>query len=62
MGIDKEALTALKIRAMQSENRELKHRIKATIRYIERAIAWGQAAGCEDILDVVVGVLNGDIK
>lgn len=62
MSIDREALTALKIRAMQSENRELKSRIKVAIHYIERATELGLALGCDDILDVVVGLLNGDIK
>lgn len=59
---DREAITALKIRALQNENHELKHRIKATIRYIERSTEMGLTFGCDDILDVVVGVLSGDIK
>lgn len=62
MDKDKEALQALKIRALESQNKELKRRITAAIRYIERASGWGQTHGCDDIFDVVVGVLNGDIK
>lgn len=62
MSINREALTALKIRAMQSENRELKHRIKVVIRYIEWATKLGHTTGCDDIFDVVLGILNGDIK
>lgn len=62
MSTDKEVLQALKIKGLESQNKELKRRIATTIRYIERASAWGQAYGCEDILDVVVGLLNGDIK
>ena len=50
------------IKALESKNHELKRRIAAAIRYIERASAWGQTYGCDDIFDVVVGVLNGDIK
>ena len=66
MATDKEAMQALRIRALESQNKELKRRIEATIRYIERAMAWGMTHGsvkqCDDVLDVVVGVLNGDIK
>lgn len=62
MDKDKEVMQALKIRALESQNKKLKRRIATTIRYIERASACGQAYGCEDILDVVVGLLNGDIK
>lgn len=62
MGTDQEAINALKVKALISENRELKHRIKATIRYIERSTEMGLTFGCDDIFDVIVGVLNGDIK
>lgn len=62
MSTDKEVLQALKIKGLESQNKELKRRIATTIRYIERASGWGQTHGCDDIFDVVVGVLNGDIK
>ena len=62
MSTDREAIQALKIRALESQNKELKRRIATTIRYIERASDWGQTHGCDDIFDVVIGVLNGDIK
>lgn len=59
---DKEAMQALKIRALESQNKELKRRISATIRYLERAYAWGQIDICDDVYEVVVGTLNGEIK
>lgn len=66
MATDKEVTQALRIRALESQNKEFKRRIDATIRYIERSIEWGMTHGsvqqCDDVLDVVVGVLNGDIK
>ena len=62
MATDKEVMQALRIRALESQNKEFKRRIAAAIRYIERASSWGQTFGCEDVFDVVVGVLNGDIK
>lgn len=62
MGSDQEAINAIKVKALTSENRELKHRIKAAIRYIERSTEMGLTFGCDDIFDVVVGVLNGDIN
>ncbi len=62
MSTDNEVMMALKVKALTSENRELKHRIKASIHYIERAIEMGLTFGCDDVFDVVVGVLNGDIK
>ncbi len=62
MSMDREALTALKIRAMQSENKELKSRIKATINYIKREERLGHTYGHEDIFDVIVGILDGDIR
>lgn len=66
MATDKEVTQALRIRALESQNKELKRRIDATIRYIERATEWGMTYGqnvkqCDDVLEVVVGVLNGDI-
>lgn len=62
MATDKEAIQALKIRGLESQNKELKRRIAATIRYLERAYAWGQIDVCDDVYEVVVGTLNGDIK
>ena len=62
MATDKEVTQALRIRALESQNKEFKRRIAAAIRYIERASSWNQTFGCEDVFDVVVGVLNGDIK
>ena len=54
--------TAKKIEALKAENRELRRRIKASIRYIERASMLGHLDGCEETMDVVVGTLNGDIR
>ena len=62
MATDKEVTQALRIRALESQNKEFKRRIAAAIRYIDRASSWGQTFGCEDVFDIVVGVLNGDIK
>lgn len=62
MSTDKEALIILKAKALQSENKDLKHRIKSAIHYIERATELGFTTGCDDIFDVIVGVLNGDIS
>lgn len=62
MATDKEAIQALKIRGLESQNKELKRRNTTAIRYIERATELGHTTGCDDIFDVVVGVLNGDIK
>lgn len=66
MATDKEVTQALRIRALESQNKEFKRRIAAAIRYIERATEWGMTYGqnvkqCDDVLEVVVGVLNGDI-
>lgn len=54
--------TAKKIEALKAENRELRRRIKASIRYIERASMLGHLNGFEETMDVVVGTLNGDIR
>lgn len=54
--------TARKLEQLKAENRELKRRIKASIRYIERASMLGHLNGCEEIMDVVVETLNGDLR
>lgn len=50
-----------KIEKIKKENSSLKRRIRSTIHYIERASALGHLDGCEETMDVVVGILNGDI-
>lgn len=50
-----------KIEEIKKENSGLKRRIRSTIHYIERASALGHLNGCEEIMDVVVGTLDGDI-
>lgn len=50
-----------KIEEIKKENSGLKRRIRFTIHYIERASALGYLNGSEEIMDVVVETLDGDI-
>lgn len=50
------------LKELQKQNRELKRRIASALRYIEIATEWGKTTGCDEILDVIVGTLYGDIR
>ncbi len=59
---EQEAKLKTEIKVLKTKNVELSRRIRAAIHYCERAQAWGQFDGNDDVMEVIIETLAGRIR